>query len=211
MAPGPLVHGLTLGELARHANAGRERPAKLTVIAMDGWRRAMTWRDTGRRWVAPSPNLRSASAAIAYPGIALLEATNVSEGRGTDAPFLLFGAPWLDPAKVLVDVPGFRLTPTRFTPKASPAAPEPKYRDVECAGFRLEVTDPARADPWRLGVELLAALAQQPDFAWLRGGEALTALLGTPGAAAVAPAGEGVAAAAAGRWRAARRPALLYD
>ncbi|MEW6337449.1 MAG: exo-beta-N-acetylmuramidase NamZ domain-containing protein, partial [Acidobacteriota bacterium] len=92
-APGPLVHGLTLGELARFGNRGLSPRVKLTVVTMRGWRRGRTWRDTGRIWVPPSPNLRSADAALAYPGTCLIEATNVSEGRGTDTPFLLFGAP----------------------------------------------------------------------------------------------------------------------
>ena len=216
MAPGPLIHGLTLGEMARFANgrgAQRERPAKLTVIPMAGWKRAMTWQATGRAWIRPSPNLRSASAAMAYPGVALLEGTNVSEGRGTDTPFLVFGAPWLDAAKVEVSVPGFQLSPTRFTPRASPAAPEPKYRDQECAGFRVEVIDPATADPWRFGIELLAALSRQSGFEWLREGQALTTLLGTAIPAEMLrsgriPTGEDRPTIAA--WREARRPALLY-
>jgi beta-N-acetylhexosaminidase len=211
MAPGPLVHGLTLGEMARWANARRAQPARLTVVEMAGWRRTMTWRDTGRRFLPPSPNLRSAAAALAYPGVALLEATNVSEGRGTDSPFLLFGAPWLDPARVRVDVPGFRLRPTRFTPQSSPAAPDPKYRGLECRGFRVEVTDAAVADPWRLGVELLAALAQQTDFTWLRDGQALTALLGTPALVDGQLRSEVVAPSAGEAWLESRRPALLYD
>lgn len=171
----------------------------------------MTWRDTGRSFLPPSPNLRSAAAALAYPGVALLEATNVSEGRGTDSPFLLFGAPWLDPARVRVDVPGFRLRPTRFTPQSSPAAPDPKYRGLECRGFRVEVTDAAVADPWRLGVELLAALAQQTDFTWLRDGQALTALLGTPALVDGQLRSEVVAPSAGEAWLESRRPALLYD
>lgn len=210
MAPGPLVHGLTLGEMARFANARRPRPARLTVVEMSGWRRTMTWRDTGRRWIPPSPNLRSASAALVYPGVALLEGTNVSEGRGTEAPFLLFGAPWLDPSRARVDLPGFRLSPTRFTPRGTPAAPEPKYRDLECRGFRIEVTDPALADPWRLGVELLAQLARQPGFAWLREGQAMTTLLGTPALIGGHFRPE-LFEPAAGAWREARRAALLYD
>lgn len=108
LAPGPLVHGLTLGEMARYVNAHRERPARLTVVPMTGWTRRMTWADTGRPWVPPSPNLRSAEAALAYPGTALLEATNVSEGRGTESPFLLLGAPWLQNSGA-VSVPGLRV------------------------------------------------------------------------------------------------------
>lgn len=214
--PGPLVHGLTLGELARFENARRQRPARLTVVPMRGWRRAMTWVETGRPWLPPSPNLRGAEAALAYPGTALLEATNLSEGRGTDSPFLLFGAPWLAPARLRLEVPGYRFVAARFTPRPSPAAPAPKYSGEECAGFRVEIVDPAVADPWRLGVELLAALAAQPGFAWRDGGAALGRLLGDRAAAerlvAAGRRGDPFAPdpAALERWRAARQPALLY-
>jgi len=212
-APGPLLHGLTLGEMARYANARRERPARLTVVPMLGWRRGMTWQDTGRPWVPPSPNLRSADAALAYPGVALLEATNVSEGRGTEAPFLRLGAPWLEPTKVRVEVPGFRLVPIRFTPRGSPAAPEPKHRDVECAGFAVEVVDPATADPFALALALLGELAKQPGFAWIRDGAALAWLLGGSGPAELldGAAELGERGAAARRWLVERAPALLYS
>jgi uncharacterized protein YbbC (DUF1343 family) len=215
-APGPLVHGLTLGEMARYANARLARPAKLTVVEMNGWRRSMTWGDTGRGWVPPSPNLRSPQAALAYPGVALLESTNVSEGRGTEAPFLLVGAPWLDPGAIEVEVPGFRLSPARFTPHASAAAPQPKYDGVECAGVRIEVTDPRLADPYRLGIALLAQLSRQPGFAWSRGGEALAWLMGTAQPGDALRAGgtiESILAAdepALAAWREERRAALLY-
>ncbi len=180
LAPGPLVHGLTAGEMARYANSRLARPARLTVIEMTGWRRDMTWRDTGRAWVPPSPNLRTPEAALAYPGLALLEGTNVSEGRGTDAPFLLFGAPWLDPEGLRLEVPGYRFGPARFTPRSSPAAPRPKYEGVECRGLRIEIDDPRAADPVRLGLSLLSQLSRQSGFEWTRGGEALTWLTGTP-------------------------------
>ncbi len=218
-APGPLVHGLTMGEMARFVNASLAKPARLRVVAMTGWSRAMTWADTGRPWVAPSPNLRSPEAALAYPGTALLEATNVSEGRGTSAPFLIFGAPWVDPARLLAaagDVPGFELTPVAFTPRASEAAPAPKFLDRRCSGLEVGVTDAAAARPYRLGLTLLAALARDADFAWRRDGEALTWLLGTPRVVEDLAAGRAVdeilAADEAGHaaWRAARRPALLY-
>ena len=91
----------------------------------------------------PSPNLRSAEAALAYPGTCLLEAANVTEGRGTEAPFLLLGAPWLD-AEALrrrVRVPGFSLAEITFTPRASPAAPGPKWEGQACRGLRVRVTD----------------------------------------------------------------------
>ncbi len=219
LAPGPLVHGLTMGEMARLVNAGREQPARLTVVAMTGWRRAMTWADTGRRWVAPSPNLRSADAALAYPGTALFEAGNVSEGRGTATPFLILGAPWVDPVRwrsAAGRIPGFHLSAVGFTPRASPAAPSPKFLGRECSGLEVRVTDPALARPYRLGLTLVVALARQPGFEWRRGGEALTWLLGTPRVYRDLAAGESVEEILAAdrvdhvAWRAKRRASLLY-
>jgi uncharacterized protein YbbC (DUF1343 family)/beta-glucosidase-like glycosyl hydrolase len=219
LAPGPLVHGLTLGEMARFVNLGLERPARLRVVPMSGWRRSKTWLDTGRPWVPPSPNLRTAEAALAYPGTALLEATNVSEGRGTKAPFLLLGAPWLAPergALAELAVPGFALDRASFTPTASPAAPRPKHQDRSCAGLRVRVTDAGAAQPYRLGLELLAALGRQPELAWLEEGAALTRLLGTGRVGEQLRRGTPVAEILAAdradhqAWRAARRAALLY-
>lgn len=220
LAPGPLVHGLTMGEMARLVNAGRSTPAKLSVVAMTGWTRAMTWADTGRPWLPPSPNLRSADAALAYPGTALLEATNVSEGRGTDAPFLILGAPWMDSAGVRSAtagrIPGFELTATRMTPRGSPAAPKPKFFDQECAGLQVRVVDAARAEPYRLGLTLVEALSRQPELSWRRGGEALTWLLGTPRVYQDLAAGKTVEEILAAdradhaAWRAERRESLLY-
>jgi uncharacterized protein YbbC (DUF1343 family) len=181
MAPGPLVHGLTTGEMARFVNAARSKPAKVTVVAMKGWTRAMTWADTGRAWVPPSPNLRDPEAAMAYPGVALLAATNVSEGRGTDTPFLLLGAPWVKGAELAVAdfAPGFTLEPATFTPQASDAAPDPIYKGAECTGVRVHVSDPKAARPYSLGVALLRALRSQEGFEWRDKGAALDRLVGT--------------------------------
>jgi len=179
MAPGPMVHGLTLGEMARFVNQGLEKPARLTVVTMEGWERHMTWADTGRAWVPPSPNIRSPEAAIAYPGVCLLEASSISAGRGTERPFLFFGAPWIQPSELQVSVPGFELEPVTFTPTTSPAAPYPKFLDRECRGMRVHVTDAASAEPYRLGIELLVALQGDADFEWGRDGGALTRLIGT--------------------------------
>ncbi len=166
LAPGPLVHGLTAGEMARLAVRELRLELRLEVVPLVGWRPEMTWRDTGRPWPTPSPNLRSAEAAFAYPGVALLEATNVSEGRGTDATFLLLGAPWLD-AEALsrrLDAPGFAFSATTFVPRSLDWAPTPKYQGERCTGIRVHVVDAARASPFRLGLELLHALSQYPDF-----------------------------------------------
>jgi beta-N-acetylhexosaminidase len=181
MAPGPLVHGLTLGEMARFVNDMRPKPVKLSVVPMKGWSRAMTWADTGRSWVPPSPNLRDPDAVLAYPGVALLAMTNVSEGRGTETPFLLLGAPWIKTEDLLaaVTVPGFALEAATFTPKESDAAPDPVHEGTECAGARVKVTDAKAARPYTLGVALLRALRAQPGFEWREGGAAFDARVGT--------------------------------
>jgi len=217
-APGPLVHGMTAGEMARFVNAGRAKPAKLTVVPLRGWKRTMTWSDTGRAWVPPSPNLRTPEAAIAYPGTCLLEGTNVSEGRGTDAPFLLIGAPWLKPELLvpLVKVPGFTVEPTTFTPAPSPAAPTPKYAGKASPGLRVKVTNAAEAKPYQLGVTLLSALRAQPGFEWLRDGEAIDRLVGTKKLRAALERGDAVDAIVAAdtealaAYRKDRLKALLY-
>jgi uncharacterized protein YbbC (DUF1343 family) len=215
-APGPLVHGLTLGELARLANAARAKPARLTVVAMDGWRRSMRWRDTGRPWVAPSPNLRTADAALAYPGTCLFESTDATEGRGTDAPFLLLGAPWVDANAIArVRAPGFALSPTTFTPRASEAASAPKHRDVFCHGVRVEVTDANAARGYELGVRLLYALRAQKGFRWTREG-ALDWLVGTRALRTALERGDTPDAILASdapdlaAWERERTPFLLY-
>jgi uncharacterized protein YbbC (DUF1343 family) len=217
-APGPLVHGLTLGEMARFTNARRAAPGRLRVLAMEGWARRMTWTETGRPWTQPSPNLRSAEAAIAYPGTCLIEATNVSEGRGSEAPFLLIGAPWVRPELVVrgSTTRGFELEPAEFTPVASAAAPEPKLQGKRCRGVRVRVTDAAAAQPYALGLRLLVALRQHPEFAWVRQGAWLDTLNGTGDVRAALERGEPVEAIldaqapAIARWRELRRSALLY-
>jgi len=217
-APGPLVHGLTLGEMARIADGTRGKPGRVSVVPMRGWSRGMTWADTGRPWVNPSPNLRSAEAAIAYPGTCLLEATNASEGRGTEAPFLLVGAPWMKPEGVAREAatPGFALEPTTFTPAASAAAPTPKLRGEPCRGLRVRVTDAAAARPWTLGLRLLVALRRHPEFAWVREGAWLDTLSGTKAVRAALERGDGVDAILASEapaiesWRRERAASLLY-
>lgn len=219
VAPGPLVHGLTMGEMARLVNGRRRRPARLRVVPLRGWERPMTWLDTGRSWVAPSPNLRTAEAALVYPGTCLVEGTNVSEGRGTDAPFLKIGAPWLK-AKELATAaaaPGVGLEPIRFTPAPGPAAPRPKYAGAVCAGVRVRVIDAHALRPYALGLGLLAALKRlHPEFAWARQGEGLDTLLGTATVREALDRGDPVDAIRARdrpaieRFARARRSALLY-
>ena len=218
MTPGPLVHGLTVGEMARYVNASAAKPARLTVIPMRGWKRTMTWSDTGRAWVPPSPNLKTPEAAIAYPGTALVEGTNVSEGRGTDAPFLLVGAPFVKPETLVpgLKIPGFGVEPTTFTPAASAAAPTPTHVGKASPGLRVKVTDAHAAKPYHFGVALLAGLRTQPGFEWLREGDALDRLVGTKKLRAALEAGTAVDAIVAAdaeaiaKYREERLKALLY-
>ena len=161
--PIPMRHGLTFGELARFINRRLPAPAELTVIPMRGWRRKMLFGDTGLPWIYPSPNLPTITAALVYPGLVVLEGTNVSEGRGTAMPFELFGAPWLDPRPV-AGLPeavtgGCVLRPVAFEPTAN------KWAGTLCRGFQIHVTDPHVFRPYRLGLALLQILMRTEGFA----------------------------------------------
>jgi uncharacterized protein YbbC (DUF1343 family) len=219
MTPGPLAHGLTMAEIARVVNAGRDKPAKLSAVTMKGWKREMTWADTGVPWVNPSPNLRSPDACLAYPGTCMVEGTNATEGRGTDAPFLKIGAPWFKAAEMAaaVRVPGFVCEKTAFTPTSSSAAPEPKHRDAPCQGIEVRVVDRARVEPFRLGLTLLIEMKKRhKEFAWNRDGSGFDRLVGTRALRASIDRGDSVDAILASEapaieaFRKSREPHLLY-
>lgn len=161
----PVRHGMTIGELGQLFNAQRKIGADLRVIKMDGWRRTMWLDETNLTWVNPSPNMRSLTEATLYPGIGLLETTNVSVGRGTDTPFEVVGAPWIDGQKLAhhlnnQKIPGIRFVPVRFTPKAS------VFKDEECGGINIIVTDRARFRPVISGLEIAVALRKLYPTDW---------------------------------------------
>lgn len=136
----PVVHGMTVGELALMYNRERNIHCDLQVVRMEGWKRSMWFDETNLVWVNPSPNMRSLTEATLYPAVGLLEATNVSVGRGTDTPFELFGAPWIEPRKLAaalngLGLAGVRFIPYRFTPDAS------KFKGESCGGVQVLVTD----------------------------------------------------------------------
>ncbi len=165
----PVRHGLTLGELLTREARRRGWEEALEVWTVTGWRRETTWPETGRPWIAPSPNLPSVGAVQLYPGLCLVEATELSEGRGTTRPFRLVGAPGLDPLALTRELAGRRLPgvaflPTYFRPQYQ------KHQGEVCGGVELVVTDAARLRPYRLGVELLTGLkrAAGDRFAWRR-------------------------------------------
>jgi uncharacterized protein YbbC (DUF1343 family) len=159
-APMPIRHGLTLGELARLFNAEKRIGAELAVVPMQNWRRDDWFDDTGLAWANPSPNMRNLIAATVYPGIGAIEGTNISVGRGTDAPFEQIGAPWIDGRALAAALnaralPGIRFYPVSFTPAAGA-----KLGGQECHGVFLIVTDRDRLKPVRVGLEVAAALTR---------------------------------------------------
>jgi uncharacterized protein YbbC (DUF1343 family) len=162
----PIRHGMTVGELAQLFNRERGINADLQVVHVENWRREEQFDETGLVWVSPSPNMRSLTEATLYPGIGLLETTNVSVGRGTDTPFELVGAPWLDGRKLAsvlngTRLPGVRFVPVRFTPRAS------VHKDAECGGINIVITDRAQFEPVTTGLEIASQLLKlyPKDFA----------------------------------------------
>ncbi|HKV36235.1 MAG TPA: exo-beta-N-acetylmuramidase NamZ domain-containing protein [Pyrinomonadaceae bacterium] len=161
----PTRHGLTVGELAQLFNRQRNIGADVRVIKMEGWRRAMWFDETNLTWINPSPNMRSLTEATLYPGVGLLETTNVSVGRGTDTPFEIVGAPWIQGDK-LADylnqrgIPGVRFVPLRFTPKAS------VFKDEQCGGVNIIVTDRVAFRPLLTGIEMALALRNMYPNDW---------------------------------------------
>jgi uncharacterized protein YbbC (DUF1343 family) len=233
IAPMPIRHGLTPGEMAGYFNATYRLGADLQVIPLEGWRRTMWFDDTRLTWVPTSPGIPHLSTAVLYPGTCLLEGTTLSEGRGTALPFEIAGAPWVHPYRLAdalnaLELPGVRFRPTEFEPSAS------KHTGQRCLGVQIHVTDREAMRPVTLGLHLVAACqaaARQaaasdpapastkvaflpsswegplPHFDLLAGGPALRIGLtaGTP-VAELTAAWPSVAA----RFREERAPFLLY-
>jgi uncharacterized protein YbbC (DUF1343 family) len=156
-AGSPLRHGMTIGELAKMFNTERNINAHLTVVPIDGWMRGDWYDSTGLAWVNPSPNLRSLTEATLYAGVAMVEGTNVSVGRGTDTPFELLGAPWIKGTELAAylntrDIPGVRFVPVSFTPNTN------TYANEKCEGVNIIVTERNALDAPELGIEVASAL-----------------------------------------------------
>ncbi len=157
--PLPVRIGMTLGEMAQMFNSENKIGCDLHVVALKNWTRRQFFEQTGLPWSPPSPNLRSLNAALLYPGIEILQNAGISVGRGTDAPFEMFGAPWIHGTE-LADalnrrfVPGVRFVPTRFTPRSG------LYKDQACEGAALVITDRASLNSMLMGFEIAATLAK---------------------------------------------------
>ncbi|MFT3878196.1 MAG: DUF1343 domain-containing protein [Gemmatales bacterium] len=161
----PVRHGMTVGELVQLFNTERKIGADLTVIKMVDWRRDDEFDRTGLVWINPSPNMRTLQAALLYPGVGLLETTNLSVGRGTDRPFELIGATWIDAVRwaqelQLEKVAGVRFVPTRFTPTSS------VFANVSCQGVSIVIEDWSKLDPLRVGFSLAVTLKRLYPKQW---------------------------------------------
>lgn len=218
----PVRHGLTLGELFRLRALREGGEPNVEVWTMRGWDRYMTWADTGLPWIAPSPNMPTPGTAVVYPGGCLIEATELSEGRGTTRPFHLTGAPGLDPlafAKALEarDLPGVRFVPTWFRPQFQ------KHRGEICGGVELVVEDTQAFRSYRVGIEMLDVAARLGALTWrtapyefVEDIPAIDLLTGGTECRTAIESGEGLAdwmatfAAEEVAFRAERRGILLY-
>jgi uncharacterized protein YbbC (DUF1343 family) len=161
----PIRHGMTMGELATLLNADDHIGVALSVVTMRGWRRAAYGDETGLRWVNPSPNLHSVDEAILYPALGLLESTNLSVGRGTDAPFERVGAPWTDGSALAVAVKadgleGVVFVPETFTPEAD------RYAGQLCKGIHVTVRDRSRFEPVQTGLAIARELRRLYPREW---------------------------------------------
>jgi uncharacterized protein YbbC (DUF1343 family) len=228
--PIPIVHGMTVGELARMIKGERWLDGldalELTVVEMQGWQRTMRWPELQRPWVATSPNIPTFEAALVYPGMGIVGEAKVNEGRGTPTPFSVLGAPWVDAARLADDLnalslAGVRFEPASFTPRSIPGvALHPRFEGQPIDGVRIAVTDCARFEPLEAGMHVLAALAAEARskgisepiaslamFHALAGTRRLHKMLasGSSGAAIIAAWRTEV-----DRFRAQRAPYLLY-
>lgn len=161
----PVRHGMTIGELAKMFKDELKLEVDLTVVPCEGWVRGMTWDQTELTWVNPSPNMRSLTQAFLYPGVGLVEATNVSVGRGTDTPFQVVGAPWISGvafAHALNEhqLPGVVFVPVEFTPESS------KHANSVCQGAELIITHRERFESVATGIAVALTLRQMYPEAW---------------------------------------------
>ena len=177
----PVRHGMTVGELARLFNDERKLGVELTVIECEGWRRDMWFDQAALPWVNPSPNMRSLNAAALYPGVGLIEFCNVSVGRGTERPFEVIGAPYVDDRRFAAELNaaglvGVHFTPVRFTPSAS------VFAGKECGGVSISIIDRRSLSAVDVGIELARAFERLYPKEW--NGKPIAKLLVHPATAA---------------------------
>jgi uncharacterized protein YbbC (DUF1343 family)/CubicO group peptidase (beta-lactamase class C family) len=186
-APIPTRHAMTPGELALffQKNMLRGKRLDLTVYELDGWSRNLFFDQCALPWVPTSPNIPTAETALAYAGMCLFEATNLNEGRGTETPFYIVGAPWLDAAAAVKalrkgEKAGFTITTGLYVPKAIPSkASDPRYKGKSCKGVFIKIDDPRTARPFELALALLRVINRlHPDKCPIDG--SIDTLIGSP-------------------------------
>jgi len=225
--PMPVRHGMTIGELARMFNEegwlANGIKARLTVIEMKYWHRSTWYDQTGLKFIKPSPNIPTVTTATVYPGICLLEGINVSEGRGTQTPFELFGAPWIDAESLTqrlntLGLPGVIFRDTTFTPiSIAGASTNPKYKDRVCKGSVVAVTDRSKFKPYLMGIQLVDLIHEMYADSLQWRGSFFDKLTGTSEIREAIISNEDVSALprkwqpALGEFLAVREKYLLYD
>ena len=165
----PARYSLTCGEFAKYINSIKNFGCDVTVVECLGWRRSMFFDETPFPWVNPSPNIPSVNCAINYIGTCLIEATNISEGRGTTRPFDIIGAPFINSAKLCEEMnscglEGVYFSRAFFTPMFN------KWKDTVCEGIQFNISDRKAYDPHATGIHLLSALKKYKEFEWRENG-----------------------------------------
>lgn len=168
IAPIPVMHGMTIGELAKMFNEsgmiGKNLQADLTVIKMENWQRDLYFDQTGLQWLKPSPNIPNLETAIVYPGMCLIEGTNISEGRGTYSPFLTIGAPFINSKELIsqlkgLSVKGIEFDAVDFSPvEIANMASKPKFENNVCHGIKISLKDRKNFEPVEFGIKLLCSI-----------------------------------------------------
>lgn len=172
--PIPIRHGMTLGEMAKMIVGEKWldniSDLNLQIIPMEGWKREMYFDETNLSWIPPSPNMKSVSTAIVYPGTCLIEGTNISEGRGTDKPFEFIGAPWIEAKRLSKKLnssklPGVDFQPITFIPKSDTTLKSnPKHEGLSCGGVFLKIHDRKKYQSVITGMEIIQAIFEMyPD------------------------------------------------
>jgi uncharacterized protein YbbC (DUF1343 family) len=216
--PVPLRHGMTVGEVARYINEEYDIGADLTVVPAAGWRRDTWFDETGLPWLDPSPNIRSLAAALTYSGLVLFEATNLTVGRGTDAPFSYVGAPWLDHARLLgsvarYDLPGVTLDTITFVPEGTGWVP---FRGETVRAVHIDITDRDAYRPVWMTLVLLTEIRRQHPDEFRITNDGMTQMLGSRWARAALERGDDPAAiwsrwqSELDEWRPVRRRYEIY-
>lgn len=165
--PLPVRHGMTIGEIGNYLRNEFYPGLDFHLIPMKGWKRKMWFDNTGLPWVMPSPNMPTLDTGIVYPGMCLLEGTNLSEGRGTIRPFEVFGAPFIDPYILIKTLTSFKLPGVVFRPLYFQPTFQ-KYAGGLCGGAQIHITDRNKFKPFKTGVAILKTIHDlyKKDFRW---------------------------------------------